>query len=315
VKNPPPARCPRCGALSDSDPAPCPTCAALPGEAHAESVKARRGILYELLTGVLYMPRGFLFILSNRRLWKLAIIPLAMNLALMIAAIWGADALYEAGTASLNARMEGWEGWLWSSLAVLTRIALAGLQFLSWVMAPLVIGFLFALFGKFLFMPFMEILSAQTEHIVLGKVNEDKFTLKGFSSDLVVAIVNAALLTFCQLGVMILLLPLHLVPAIGNLLWFIIPGALFAGMDYTDMNFIRRRYRFSERLATWKSYKLRFLGFGFAFFGCMALPWLNLILGCFAIPTASVGGTLLFLELPEKHNALRRGMKAAQEKA
>lgn len=56
---------------------------------------------------------------------------------------------------------------------------------------------------------------------------------------------DAVLLTLLQGLVFLILLPLLFVPG----LWFL-PPALFAGMDYSDLNLVRRGYATRERPAS-----------------------------------------------------------------
>lgn len=294
-------RCRRCGALRDLGAASCAICSITFGAPEEMSgLKLRGGAVSEVFRGIAYLPKGLYFLASNRKLWSLAATPMMLNIGFIILAFVAAFSLQGAATESVSAGLEDWTGWWWGSLAVLLRITVTGLEYLAILVIPLIVAVLFSLFGKFLCMPFMEALSARTEKLVLGHVVEDGFTLRGFTGDLVLAILDAIVLTSLQLLAFFILLPLNLVPILGNVLWFLIPGALFASIDYTDMNFIRRRYRVRDRARLWGRYRWRFVGFGGAFFLLAGIPWVNIVTGAFLIPIAAIGGTLLFLELDDK---------------
>ena len=70
--------------------------------------------------------------------------------------------------------------------------------------------------------------------------------------------------------------------------------------NYTDIDFVRKRYTMRERVALWNHRSWRFFGFGLAFFFFLEIPLLNILTGAFVIPCAAVGGTLLYLELDQK---------------
>jgi CysZ protein len=300
----PSRRCPRCGTLPDIGEKICSFCQVDIASPEAKLYhKINTGAVGEFFRGIGYFPKGLYFLLRHRKLWIFAIIPTIINIFVLAAAFYGAWQCEGYLTDGLAEKIipwkEGpffWDQVLWGLSKLLIFLA----EVLSFLLIPLLVAFLFSLFGKFLFMPFMELLSEKSEKIYLGKVIEEGFSLGRFSSDLMVSMFNGALVTICQIATTIILFPLHLVPIVGSLLWLLIPGCFFSSMDYTDMNFVRRRYDISSRLQVWFSRKWRFLGFGFAFFFFLGTPILNILTGTFVIPVACVGGTLLFLELDAK---------------
>jgi CysZ protein len=298
------ARCPRCGGRPDKGEEICPVCRVDVSSPEARALhKTQAGLVGEFFCGMAYFPRGLFFILRNRRLWTFAIVPTLFNIVFLLLALYGAYLCQGYLTGGLEQKITPWEHgpFFWDQILWgLSKLVIWFANVFSFLVIPLIAAFLFSIFGKFLFMPFMEVLSEKTEQARLGYVVEEGFAVGRFSSDLVVALINGLLLMVCQIAVLIILLPLHFIPLVGSLLWFLIPGCFFSSMDFTDMNFVRRRYDISGRLGLWLQRKWRFLGFGFVFFFLLGTPILNILLGTFVIPVACVGGTLLFLELDTK---------------
>ena len=93
-----------------------------------------------------------------------------------------------------------------------------------------------------------------------------------------------------------ILLPINLIPFLGSAVWLVLPPAIFAGMDYSDINLVRRTYSTREKMRLWSLHQWRFLGYGFSFCFLIAIPIVNI----FVIPAACAGGAILFLELDRK---------------
>lgn len=292
-------RCPRCGQRLESAEAPtCSRCKVAVRSAEAGAALApAAGVLGELLRGASYLPRGLLRLARSPRLWKFAVIPLLLNL-LVIVGTWAlAEYVFSPYLTGLSAEWEkgGW-GW-WALSFVVDAIELLSRWLLPLFAAWLLVAFPpFALLYKLLFMPFMELLTEATDQVALGFKDESPFELARFYANLVVAIVDALLLTLLQACLFLLLLPINLVPVLGSLVWTVLPPAIFAGMDYSDINLVRRGYTTREKATLWRLHRWRFLGYGVSFFFLLTLPLVNV----FVIPAAAVGGALLYLELDRK---------------
>lgn len=302
-------RCPRCGErLDPKEPKhleACPRCGVVPRSAQAGADLVPPGTWKrELLRGATYLPRGAFRLMRSPSLWKYAVVPFLLNvLVLVVAAFiayWAGDWLI--GMANEGA-LKDWEaaGGLWKAmsyvvffLAIIARVL--AIVVLPLIMAWLLVAFPFNILYKIVFMPFMELLSEGTERVVL-QVNTDKPADFGkVYANLVVGILDAILLSLLQGCLYLVLLPLAFIPIVGTGLWFVVPPAVFAGMDYSDLNLVRRGYPLSEKWRLWRLHEWRFLGFGISFFFLLTIPFLN----AFAIPCAAVGGALLYLELSRK---------------
>ena len=302
-------RCPRCGerlgklasgpdpAAAEPAPAPCPRCGVDPCSAQAGARLVPRGsLLRELARGAAYLPRGAFEILVRPRLWKWAAVPTLLNVLTILGALYLAglaDAWLEAQTSA--EALADWTGWWWGSLSWVVRGlgALGGL--LSWLLIPLLATWLIvapplSILYKILFMPVMELLAEGTDQLNVGLVDVP-FDLGRFLGNVAVAVVDAVLLTLLQGLCFLVLLPLMVIPG----LWFL-PPALFAGMDYSDLNLVRRAYTTREKARLWQHHPWRFLGYGVSFCFLITLPLVNMVV----IPAAAAGGALLYLELERK---------------
>lgn len=303
------ARCPRCGerfgpeAAAADEPPPCPRCATSPLAPLAGAGLVPHGSwVGELLRGASYFPRGLLHLVRHPRLWKWATIPALLNaIAILVAfalALLLADWLLTETSAEA---LSDWTGWFWGTLSwpawALGRLV----SVLGFLAIPLSLWLIvafppFALIYKILFMPFMELLAEGAEQEALGIEDASRFELSRFYANVVIAILDAVLLTLLQALLWLLLLPINLVPILGNLVWVGLPPALFAGMDYTDIDLIRRGYPTREKVRLWAHHHWRFLGFGLSFCFLAVIPVVNMVI----IPAAAVGGSLLYLELDRK---------------
>jgi CysZ protein len=296
-------RCLRCGQLA-GDSATCPRC-----KVELRSAEAGAGVVpagswfVELIRGVSYLPRGALKLLATPALWPAAVVPLLLNVLTVLGVFlvcWFVIVPWLGQYDSL-AELEDWTGWLWGSLSYvvvgLSTLAEYALPVLLPLLSSwLILAFPFNLLYKLLFMPVMELLTEATERRVLSLEEDAKLDLAQFWHNLVLGILDAIFLTLLQGVLLILLLPLHFVIAIGSLLWLVIPPAIFAGMDYTDLNMVRRRYATRAKARLWRTHSWRFFGYGLSFFVFLTIPLVNAVM----VPAAAVGGALLYLELDRK---------------
>lgn len=296
-------RCNTCGDLRSS-PAGCPACRSelvalketLPERLQ---IRAQGFAGTEFFRGMSYLPRGAWFLLRNPRLWKYAVVPLLINMVVALLGLWGAIYLagnvHEMGTSA----MADWEG-AWGALA----FVLKGMLYLFEAMAVLVIPVLLAwlltafplgILYKLLFTPFMEGLGGATDRLILTG-GKERVEFQTSHLTILYTMLDAVVLGLIQGLVIMLLLPLLLIPFIGSLVWMILPPSIFASMDFSDIHLVRRGYTAGEKMRLWKVHKWRFFGYGASFFFFLTLPLLNAL----AIPIATVGGAMLYLELDRK---------------
>lgn len=296
-------RCNTCGDLRSSD-AGCPACRT-ELVALKESLPERLAIKPmgyapgEFMRGMGYLPRGAWFLFRNPRLWKYAVVPLLINMVVALLGLWGAIYLsknvHEMGT---NA-MADWEG-AWAVAAKVFEFGLYLFEFAAVLLIPIVLAWLLTAFPlgilyKLLFTPFMEALGGATDRLILTG-GKDRVEFQTTHLTILYTMFDAVVLGVLQGVLIILLLPLLLVPVIGSLVWMVLPPSLFASMDFSDIHLVRRGYTAGEKMRLWRTHKWRFFGYGASFFFFLTLPLLNAL----AIPVATVGGALLYLELDRK---------------
>jgi CysZ protein len=302
-------RCPRCGEKLDKNEPKhleaCPRCAVAPRSAAAGADLLPAGTWKrELLRGASYLPRGAFRLLRTPALWKYAVVPFILNVLVLIAAgfvaYWAGEWIVSKAD---DQALASWKsaGGFWNAMSYVVFFLAVIARVLAFIILPLIsawllVAFPFNILYKIVFMPFMELLSEGTERVVLGATGDKAVDFGRIYANLVVGILDAILLTLLQGCLYLVLLPFAFIPIVGTGLWFVVPPAIFAGMDYSDLNLVRRGYPLSEKWRLWRLHEWRFLGFGISFFFLLTIPFLN----AFAIPCAAVGGALLYLELPRK---------------
>jgi CysZ protein len=300
-------RCPRCGErlLTDAPTKDCPRCRVDTTSEAAGALLVPQGTwIRELIRGATYLPRGFGRLVISPSLWKWAVIPLVLNILVVVLSLVVAYQLvgWLQNQTSATA-LQSWAdaGGLWWIMSKVVWVLGYVATWLVWIMLPLlstwlICAFPFSILYKLLFMPFMELMTESAERLVLKFDEDQPFDFGRVYANLVIAIVDAIFLTLMQGLLFVLLLPINIIPFLGSMLWMVLPPALFSGMDYTDINLVRRKYTTTEKLKLWRTHEWRFLGYGLSFFFLITIPLLNVV----AIPCAAVGGALLYLELDRK---------------
>jgi len=297
-------RCPLCGdRLDGREVKACGRCGVDPRTPEAGRLIVPRGSWWgELLRGASYLPRGFFRIARSPSLWKFAIVPFVLNLIAiglaLVAAFYLSEWLAEQTGPD---KLEDWTGWFWGAMSYVVWFLGMVSRVAVWIILPilvtvLIVAFPFNLLYKLVFMPFMELLTEATERKIVKIKDDATLDFGKFYANLVVAIVDAILLTLLQGLFYVLLLPVNVIPFLGSVLWMVIPPAVFAGMDYSDLMLVRRGYPTREKIRLWRTHQWRFLGYGMSFFFLLAVPIVN----AFVVPAAAAGGALLYLELERK---------------
>ena len=293
-------RCQVCGNLLAA-PSGCPACRdEFKGEA-PELIRPRGLAPFEVLRGMLYLPRGALHLLRNPRLWKLAAVPLLINFGVVFLALavsWFFVVPYIEGVTGEEA-LKDWSGW-WVPLSYAVWFLGKAFEVLAVVFLPLIASWLLVAFPlgivyKALFIPFMERLGAATDRSLLVG-DQERLQFQTSQLSILWGIVDAVVLGLLQGVVFLILLPMNFVPLLGSIVWLLLPPAIFASMDFSDIHLVRRGYGTKEKIKLWWEHQWRFLGYGLSFCFFLTLPVLN----AFAIPAATVGGALLYLELDRK---------------
>lgn len=252
-----------------------------------------------LLRGASYPLRGLAFLLRHRSLWKLALLPLLINLAVVA----GVGAVLFSQLDEVHARLTSdvvldapgaWYQWPWYAVKWL-GLRLAGLLLV--VVSAALLYVLFLLLGAIVAAPFNDKLSERVELLVTGRKSpEEPFSVVGILREGGRTVLDEARKAGLFVALAIAALALNLLPGIGTLLYPVVSGTLtvfFLSLEFVDFSMSRRKLRFRAKREALMRHKRAVFGFGATMFAALAVPVTNLLI----LPIGAVGGTLLYLEL------------------
>ena len=225
------------------------------------------------------------FVISHPRLWWLTITPFLINLGLFALFFWLTYTRFDAWVRSLLPVGEGW----WWQLLLYLLIVLVVLLLL------IVEVYLFAVLGRIVAAPFLELLTQKVE--TLARPEAGKPPEIGLLKSIWRVALQESKRVLIYLAVMLPLLLLNFIPGLGNLLYaalaWLVTSFFLAG-EFLDYPLERRGFSLGEKMRYTRSLGITGIGFGAAVFIMGLVPILNLAL----LPLAAVGGTLLFLDRP-----------------
>jgi CysZ protein len=221
----------------------------------------------------------------NPRLIQYILIPFMINTIVFSAAVYlGLD--FFGGTV-VEYIPQG-EGWYWALL-----------YWFLWVVAVLLtavlVFFSFTVVGNLLASPFNELLSERTEEVLSGAVNDEPFTVGRFLRDAWQTILMEAKKMWIFVVIMVFILPLNLLPGVGNSLYTILAVSLtlfFLCFEYLGFVLVRKRQFFREQKNYIFARKFLMLGFACGVMALLAIPFFQLL----CIPLAVIGVTRLWCE-------------------
>jgi CysZ protein len=250
-----------------------------------------------MVRGAGFAVRGCVYLATNVRLWRYAILPAAvylLALLLMGALAWFlADDAYRLLRPESLAQPLAEAPWWRDGLRWLLKALLAVAAILM-VTGGALLGTL--LVAALLAGPFNEKLSEVVELLESGSLPADQpFRLAALTQDVVRAVWGAVQRLGLFLAVFVPLFMLSLLPLAGLLgaAGIFLYSCYFLGLNFLDPVLDRRRLSLRQKLGWTRSVLAVHMGFGLALFGMMLIPVLNLFLA----PCFVVGGTLLWLEL------------------
>ncbi len=251
----------------------------------------RRG----LPVGLLLPLKSARFLLSHPRLWRWAILPALISVALFV--------LAAVLLITNSPRILGWIWtrpevtlwWEWILLVlwhVVLLVVVAGSVVLSYFLVLLTSGVIAS--------PFNDRLSQEVERSLTGEVlhrreqgSRAAESLRSIGTSL------GRLLAYA--GCMLPLLALNLLPGAGNLAYTVLAmctSAFFLALEHTDNTLDRRGYGFGDKISLVVKYKGLTGGFGLGTALLLLIPVINLL----AMPVAIVGGTFLGMRVDEEES-------------
>ncbi len=249
------------------------------------SVQAKRNFAINFSRGFFAPFRSVKTLRHNPRLIQYIVIPFLINTLVFSGAVYlGLDFF---GSTVIEYIPQG-EAWYWSVL-----------YWFLWVIAVLLtavlVFFSFTVVGNLLASPFNDLLSERTEEVLNGVINDESFSIGQFFRDAGKTVLMEAKKMWVFVVVMVLILPLNLLPGIGNGLYTVLAISLtlfFLCFEYLGFVMVRKRQFFREQKNYIFARKFLMLGFSFGVMAILAIPFFQLL----CIPLAVIGATRLWCE-------------------
>ncbi|MBZ4421831.1 EI24 domain-containing protein [Myxococcus sp. RHSTA-1-4] len=245
----------------------------------AVPVIAPQARLSDFFQGMGLLGRALSLVFRSKRLFFLSALCAVITAVALVGLVWLLWRYAPGALESFWVRPESWYGRAaWTTVLVLSSLVV-------WVVGANVVP-------PLLLAPLQDPLSETTEAVVGGDEGPP-FTLAGLVRGIITGVAHTlARLFFLLLGLAILL-PLHLIPGVGSVLWTVL-GSLWT-MTWMAGEFLaapmtRHLYPFAEVRRMLRERRALCLGLGA---GVYVLLWVP-ILNTFFLPLAIVAGTLLY---------------------
>lgn len=247
--------------------------------------QAKRNFVISFSRGFFAPFRSVRILRRNPRLIQYILIPFLINLLVFSGAVYlGLDFF---GAIVVDYIPQG-DAWYWSILSGLL-----------WVVAVLLtavlVFFSFTVVGNLLASPFNDLLSERTEEVLSGVANDEPFAIALFIKDALQTVLMEAKKMSIFVVVMIVILPLNLVPGVGNSIYSVLAVGLtlfFLCFEYLGFVLVRKRQFFAEQKRYIFARKFLMLGFSCGVMVLLAIPFMQLL----CIPLAVIGVTRLWCE-------------------
>jgi CysZ protein len=180
------------------------------------------------------------------------------------------------------------DAWYWS-------VIYWGLWVLAVILTAVLVFFSFTVVGNLLASPFNDLLSERTEEVLSGLKNEQPFSFGRFLQDAWQTVLLEAKKMWIFVVVMVFILPLNLLPGIGNSLYSIMAVCLtlfFLSFEYLGFVLVRKNKFFREQKQYIFARKFLMLGFSCGVIMILAIPFFQML----CIPLAVIGATRLWCE-------------------
>lgn len=246
--------------------------------------------------GLSDIKNGLGYILANRSLIKILMIPMIINMILFIFVSWflihNYGVLFDSITGQfLNGLQIASDAW-WTGIVKGLMWFLRGLihMFLGVLLIGLTVFFML-LISQIINSPFYDLLSEAVEKLE-NRSEEISFSFKRMISDLG----RTILLEIKKIGfffsIPLMLFLLNIIPVVGSLLYTILGNAFAAwamGFNYLSYPMSRKLIPLKAQVSLCAKHKARLMGFGLP----VLIPFFNLMFA----PVFVVAGTLTYLEI------------------
>lgn len=249
------------------------------------TVQVQRNFAVNFSRGFFAPFRSLRTLRLHPRLLPYIIIPFLINITVFSSAVYlGLDFF---GTTVVEQLPQG-DTWYW-----------AALYWLVWALAVLVtavlVFFTFTVVGNLIASPFNDLLSERTEEVLSGQTNDEAFAIGQFLSDAWQTVKMEAKKMSIFVAVMLLILPLNLLPGVGNGIYTVLAVSLtlfFLSFEYLGFVLVRKRKFFSEQKSYIFARKFLMLGFSCGVMVLLMIPFFQML----CIPLAVIGITRLWCE-------------------
>lgn len=235
--------------------------------------------------------RGAGLLLRNRKVKRIAILPLVVNLLVYAVALGVFFHLLSQWTVSDVA----WSFW-WGTGETLSWVANSMGSVLKWVvgipLALLVSYFTFTTVGMLLASPFNDILSERLERVLCEEWTHPPQTWRFMLRSTCWSAFDSLRIVLRQAFLCILCLPLLLIPVVGFLPLFLV-CAYYTGLGFLDVGMARNLLRDRHKRPAIREMRWTFFGLGLAMELCFLVPFLGMIL----MPVGVASGTLLYCRI------------------
>jgi CysZ protein len=223
------------------------------------------------------------FLLARPRLWLLVLVPIVLN-ALLLAGLfyWGFSYIADV----LRHWLASHDAWYWQALLWFVRV-------FFWVVVLVVVYFIFTPLALVIAAPFNDALARRVERLHGFGVQDARPAVAALVGDTFFCLVSEGKRLALVLGVFLLLLPLNLVPVVGNAA-YVAAATVWAGwcaaLEFTSYAADRRRIGFGDKWAMLDRRRAASFGFGLATVGLLLVPFVNVLM----VAVSAVAGTMLF---------------------
>ena len=242
-------------------------------------VLAPRPTVTDFFQGVALLGRAFGLIFRTPKLFLLSALCALVTLVALVGLVILLWNYTPDLISSVFARPDTWYGKaLWHLVLVLTFVVLMVIG--ANAVPPLLLA------------PLQDPLSEATEELC-GGFQAPPFTLPTFLRGLLTSLAHTLLRIFFLVLGLVVLLPLHLIPGIGSVLWTVLVSLwtmVWMAGEHLAGPMTRHLYPFSEVRRMLRERRALCLGFGAGVYLLLWVPVLN----TFFLPVAIVAGTLLY---------------------
>jgi CysZ protein len=235
------------------------------------------------INSLFYIFDGLKLLIKNKKILKLSVIPLIITFLVLAGAYASFIYIFLNNLGKYLA--SGQEEGFYSNVINLSKYVFG---IFGSLIITIITLFLFLPISSLICIPFNDVISKETEKILLGSQPEESNV--SLMYEVKVGLIEIIKLLFFKIVILIFALPLNLIPGFGNFLFLFIL-ALITSIDFLDIIMARKRYNLKEKIEFIKLNFVPFIAFSFPLILLFWIPLFQILI----IPAAAIGGTIFFL--------------------